>query len=204
MDDRELGLDAVCAELRRLPDVDSAAKARVLIAVAAERARDRESAERRRAWSLRLRWMSGGAALVAAALLGVVFLRPTATATAPPVASAPVSPSAATQLASSDAGALEMAAQPVQFVFSAPSAANVRVVGDFNGWDNSKSPMVRDASSGLWSTTLLIRPGRYVYAFVVDDSVWRRDPRAVAAKDADFGRPGSVLLVGRPPVEGVR
>jgi hypothetical protein len=28
--------------------------------------------------------------------------------------------------------------------------------------------------------------------------VWMRDPRTPAADDADFGRPGSVLLVGRP------
>jgi hypothetical protein len=58
--------------------------------------------------------------------------------------------------------------------------------------------MTRDPASGLWSETLALRPGRHVYAFVVDDSVWMRDPRTPAADDADFGRPGSVLLVGRP------
>jgi hypothetical protein len=58
--------------------------------------------------------------------------------------------------------------------------------------------MTRDQASGLWSQTLALRPGRHIYAFVVDDSVWMRDPRTPAASDADFGRPGSVLLVGRP------
>jgi hypothetical protein len=58
--------------------------------------------------------------------------------------------------------------------------------------------MVRDPATGIWSQTLALRPGRHVYAFVVDDSVWMRDPRTPAAPDVDFGRPGSVLLVGRP------
>jgi hypothetical protein len=37
-----------------------------------------------------------------------------------------------------------------------------------------------------------------VYAFVADDTVWLRDPRAPVVTDPDFGRPGSLLLVGRP------
>ncbi|MEO7456529.1 MAG: isoamylase early set domain-containing protein, partial [Gemmatimonadaceae bacterium] len=80
----------------------------------------------------------------------------------------------------------------------APTAGSVRVVGDFNAWDKERAPMLRDAQTGLWTVTLSLRPGRHVYAFVVDDSIWMRDPRSVAAPDADFGRPGSVLLVGRP------
>jgi len=36
------------------------------------------------------------------------------------------------------------------------------------------------------------------YAFIVDDSIWMRDPRMPQSRDADFGRPGSVLLVGQP------
>jgi hypothetical protein len=55
---------------------------------------------------------------------------------------------------------------------------------------------MRDSASGLWSISLALRPGRHVYAFLVDDTVWVQDPRAMEAPDADFGRPGSVLLVG--------
>jgi hypothetical protein len=58
--------------------------------------------------------------------------------------------------------------------------------------------MQRDEASGLWSVTVTVAPGRHVYAFLVDDSVLTRDPRAPVANDADFGRPGSVMLVGRP------
>jgi 1,4-alpha-glucan branching enzyme len=83
-------------------------------------------------------------------------------------------------------------------VFRAPEARGVSVVGDFNGWNARADAMTRDSASGLWSGTIMVRPGRHVYAFVVDDSVWARDPRTPEAADADFGRPGSVLLVGRP------
>src|SRR5262249_45574444 len=38
----------------------------------------------------------------------------------------------------------------VKFVFLAPQAAAVSLVGDFNGWDASKVPMVRTPNSGLW------------------------------------------------------
>ena len=77
-------------------------------------------------------------------------------------------------------------------------ARRVSVVGDFNSWDTDADAMSRDPATGLWSRTLALRPGRHVYAFVVDDSVWMRDPRSPAAEDKDFGRPGSVLLVGQP------
>jgi hypothetical protein len=87
------------------------------------------------------------------------------------------------------------AAVPVQFVLDATAAASVAVVGDFNDWNASASPMQRLPGSGVWTTTLLMSPGRHVYAFVVDDRTWTPDPRAPRAADSDFGKPGSVLLV---------
>jgi hypothetical protein len=209
MEDRDEVIERAVAQLRMLPDVHDDAKARVLIAVAAERERDRAGAASRQRWSRRMRWITSGAA-VAAALLAAVYLRTQPVAGTPDVASsthanAPVAPSApAAQLASGDAAALEMAAQPVQFVLRAPDAVTVHVVGDFNEWDKEQAAMVRDSASGLWSATLMVRPGRHVYAFVVNDSIWRRDPRAAAAPDADFGRPGSVLLVTRPALPATR
>jgi hypothetical protein len=37
-----------------------------------------------------------------------------------------------------------------------------------------------------------------VYAFVVNGERWLADPRAPQAADADFGRPGSVIIVQAP------
>ncbi|MFL5617650.1 MAG: isoamylase early set domain-containing protein [Gemmatimonadaceae bacterium] len=189
------------AALRPLPEVDPGQKARVLVAVAAERERARE---RRilvaRAWRL-----GGGAALVAAAgLVAAVWLRtprrvtavaPSARTVSAPAAGASDSAAVGARLA---ADAKMAGYRSVQVVLRVPAARHVSVVGDFNAWDADADAMSRDPVTGLWSHTLALRPGRHVYAFVVDDSVWMRDPRSPEAVDEDFGRPGSVLLVGQP------
>jgi hypothetical protein len=200
-DEHDETIDRIASVLRPLPQVDDAARARVLVAVAAERERAREEALRR---SLvrpggRTRWLVGVGGVAAAAIVGALLLR-APQATAPTTnAAAPAPAQADARLITHDAASeADVARESVQLVFRAPSASSVRVVGDFNAWDKERAPMTRDAESGLWSVTLSLRPGRHVYAFVVDDTVWMRDPRATAAPDADFGRPGSVLLVGRP------
>lgn len=184
----------IAAALRPLPEVDPASKARVLVAVAAERERARE----RRIRLARGARLGGGVAVLAAAgLIAAVWLRapagdearPAQTTTVSAPAAPPATPSAAASLA---------AFKSVQVVLRAPAAQRVSVVGDFNAWDAEADAMTRDPVTGLWSHTLALRPGRHVYAFVVDDSLWMRDPRSPAAADADFGRPGSVLLVGQP------
>ncbi len=226
VDDDDVLLERVLASLRPLPAVDDAAKARLLVAVAAERERDRERASRpaRPRWVVGAAGIAAAAAIVAAVTLGLMRRehapsREVAASTAPTSVGVSTSLSAgkaasshsaadgapaataapiAARLATADAADAATAPRPVELVLRAPAASSVRVVGDFNGWDKSRAPMTRDAASGLWSTTLSLRPGRHVYAFVVDDTLWMRDPRAPAAKDEDFGRPGSVLLVGRP------
>ncbi len=84
---------------------------------------------------------------------------------------------------------------PVQFVFEAGSARRVSLVGDFNAWSADSARMERAPDGGAWTVTVWMTPGRHVYAFVVDGERWVADPRAPAAPDADFGRPGSVIMV---------
>ena len=84
--------------------------------------------------------------------------------------------------------------RPIRFEFSAPSARQVSLVGDFNGWDPSATPLSRRGGSGTWSITLPLATGRHVYAFVVDGGL-RADPRAPRAPEDDFGSPNSVILV---------
>jgi len=207
-DETDETITRIAAALRELPVVDPAHKATVLVAVAAERERAREARLR-----AARRWRIAGSlgAAAAAALLLVVWRRSDVrvgrvaarVTVQPTTANAPASPSAAhaspaptTQLTASDAAGV--APLPVQLVLRAPAAHRVSVVGDFNGWDAHVNALTRDAASGLWSGTVALRPGRHVYAFIVDDSIWMRDPRMPQSRDADFGRPGSVLLVGQP------
>jgi len=202
---RDPAIERIAEALRPLPPVDESAKARVLVAIAAERARDGERTRTAMGRAARWRWL--GAGLAAAGVIVVFFMAAkrregavdavgAARVAAVPVTAAPVAPVAPVML-SADAGD-NVASVPVQLVLRAPSARHVAVVGDFTGWDDARVAMERDPASGLWSATVHVRPGRHVYAFVADDTVWLRDPRAPLATDPDFGRPGSLLLVGKP------
>ena len=87
---------------------------------------------------------------------------------------------------------------PVQFVLEAKRATSVSVVGDFNAWDGTATPLVRDSVSGVWSGLVKVRPGRHVYAFLVNGREWTLDPRAPRTKDSDYGTEQSVMIVGLP------
>ncbi len=82
-----------------------------------------------------------------------------------------------------------------QFVLVASEAQAVSLVGDFNDWSLSATPLVREDAMGVWSVSVPLLPGRYRYAYVVDGVLWRPDPEAPAAED-EFGRPNSVLTIG--------
>ncbi|MEP6492556.1 MAG: hypothetical protein ABJF01_07755 [bacterium] len=84
----------------------------------------------------------------------------------------------------------------VNFVFIAPQASKVSVVGDFNGWDATKTPLVRAANSGRWTVTLPLTAGRHLYSYVVDGN-WSMDPNAPLAPDDGFGHSSSVKIVSR-------
>ena len=88
----------------------------------------------------------------------------------------------------------------VKFVFFAPKAQKVSLVGDFNDWDQSKTPMIRSAHGGLWSVAVPLSAGRHVYSFVVDGSSWSADPSAPFAPDDGFGHANSVKIVARGSV----
>jgi len=92
--------------------------------------------------------------------------------------------------------AVEPALRGFQFVLVEPHAANVSLVGDFNDWDATRTPMHRTPGDGLWSAVVPLEPGRYRYAFLIDGRLWVADPTAPTTRDDDFGAPSSVLTVG--------
>jgi hypothetical protein len=198
-------------ELRQLPVVEPDAVQRVVGAAAAARlapAEDEPMLPRRRA-RLPGVWMLAGVA-AAAAFAGfmlrdawsigankraAVTVASTATAVQTPVAAG----APATLRAVGDAAA-EALPIPQQFVLHNGSAHRVAVVGDFNRWNPQSAVMERSANSDEWSVTIPILPGRHMYGFMVDDTMFvlNPDPRVARARDADLGVDGSVVIVGRP------
>lgn len=169
--------------VRLAPDLD----ARIMAAVAAEAAHSAEVGEpiplmqRLRRRTIRLSPLAAtgmAAAIAAVALVGSMMLGPRWFTAPEP--------------------ALSLAGEAVhvqQFVLVAPGAQSVTVVGDFNDWSLSATPLERAAGDGVWWVTVPLTPGRYRYAFVVDGATWQGDPDAPAADD-EFGRPSSVVNVG--------
>jgi hypothetical protein len=182
-------------ELQRLPAVADDAVANVVSAAAAARllppADEPVFPAPQRGWG-RIA-LAGG--LVAAAAFAGFIIR--GTVTAPPGSPARV---ATTTAIAPVAYSTESAVVPIieQFVFKAPTARRVAVIGDFNRWDPSVAPMARSSDGELWSRSIPIMPGRHTYAFMVDDSILVLDPRAPKTRDPDLGAEGSVRIVGRP------
>jgi hypothetical protein len=83
----------------------------------------------------------------------------------------------------------------VRFDLTLPAGAEgVALVGDFNGWDERATPMLRPQGNGAWSAQVELPPGRHVYAFVVDGQRWLVDPLAPQVPDAGFGPANAVVI----------
>ncbi|MFZ2447366.1 MAG: glycogen-binding domain-containing protein [Syntrophobacteraceae bacterium] len=80
---------------------------------------------------------------------------------------------------------------PVTFVHNDIRARKVCIAGDFNGWLCDSNYMT--AKDGVWSTTLVLAPGRYRYHFMVDGKKVL-DPGAASESDG-FGGGNAVLVV---------
>lgn len=87
---------------------------------------------------------------------------------------------------------------PVAMGVELANAKTVSVVGDFNGWDPSVTPMQRVGKDGPWSATVLAKPGRHTYVFMVDGTTLVADPRAPRVKSSDFDGDASVMMVRTP------
>ncbi len=81
--------------------------------------------------------------------------------------------------------------------FRDPSAGDVRIAGDFNGWIPDKgvrSVIDSERGSRVWTKVLQLPPGTYQYRYVVDGE-WREDPSNAHTSPGPSGRINSVLVV---------
>lgn len=66
--------------------------------------------------------------------------------------------------------------RPTNFVFFAPQAQHVSIIGDFNNWSPNANPMKRQPDGG-WTGQVALNHGHHHYVFLVD-GVRTLDPRA--------------------------
>ena len=196
-------LERVIDELRELPSADEARVKRIVAAAqAAGAGRDDDTdedvidiaaARRSRFGGRRMPYAWAAGMALAAGLGG--FMIGGAGGSSSPVSDIATVPSAAeAPVVVVDAVPSELAPRVMQFVLKAPNANRVSLVGDFNGWDATMTPLVRDPS-GMWSATIALAPGRHEYAFMIDSTL-ALDPRAPESVDPELGTKTSVVLVG--------
>jgi hypothetical protein len=185
-------------ELRRLPALDASAVRRIADAAAAARLTPADDplmvpSPPRPRW-----WLTIGLA-AAAAVIGfvahdLVSLDRAASIEIGRVQTPAVAPAPVRTVASTST---DLALVPQPFVLEHPTAKRVYVVGDFNDWNPTATPMTR-AEGGLWSAMVPLLPGRHIYGFMVNDSLFTLDPRTPKVRDRDFGTDASVVMVGQP------
>jgi 1,4-alpha-glucan branching enzyme len=84
----------------------------------------------------------------------------------------------------------------VHFEYVDSHADSVCVAGTFNGWHPSANPM-KAVVHGHWRSDLVLQPGTYEYALVVDGR-WKPDPQCGEKVENAFGGINSVLRVPVP------
>lgn len=83
----------------------------------------------------------------------------------------------------------------VVFTWKDSSAKFVFVVGDFNEWNTTATPLQKD-SSGLWTTPVSLKEGDHSYKFLVDGD-WKLDPINPKQADDGTGIVNSILTVAK-------
>ncbi len=75
----------------------------------------------------------------------------------------------------------------------APDATSIHLVGDFNGWNISRDPLVQ-VGKGWWEIRLDLEPGVYQYKLVVDGA-WVLPAEAERTVSDGFGGENAVLQI---------
>ncbi len=83
--------------------------------------------------------------------------------------------------------------KPINFVCIAPTAQQVSLTGDFNGWDPSAHPMQRQPD-GSWLVQVTMHHGHHHYLFLIDGRA-ALDPRAQGIARNPKGERVSLMAV---------
>ncbi len=81
----------------------------------------------------------------------------------------------------------------IEFLFYAPQANEVLLLGDFNQWNGKKHNM-KKKDDGAWKKTLKLAPGTYEYKYLVDGN-WQEDASNHQVRQNSFGTYNNVMTV---------
>ncbi len=84
-------------------------------------------------------------------------------------------------------------AADVQFVFYAPGAQQVELVGDFTDWQAGRILLEGPDAAGRWTARVALSEGRHEYIFLVDGRSWHTDPLAKVRRPDGFGNLNAVM-----------
>jgi 1,4-alpha-glucan branching enzyme len=84
----------------------------------------------------------------------------------------------------------------IVFAVECPWASTVEVVGAFEGWHEQRHSMRLD-DDGLWRIRLDLKPGEYLFRYLVDGRLWALDAEAHGIRQALGGN--RMSRVWRPP-----
>jgi hypothetical protein len=144
----------IAREAQRPVVTDSAARERIMQAVRSEPAPQRRSRVWQRVLEPRAFRLSPiTTTLLAAGLVGIGVI------SGKVVNNRDVQPSVGEAKPPAVVQQLPVSDTVVKFVFVAPRASQVSVVGDFNGWNASTTPMVRTPNDSVWTVTLPLTTG---------------------------------------------
>lgn len=82
------------------------------------------------------------------------------------------------------------------FQITLPEAESVALVGDFNGWSDSATPMKKN-KTGVWKVDLALEEGEYQFRYLVNQSEWYNDEDVPVVPNI-FGSENSVVTVSFP------
>ncbi len=184
-------LKNIIAALKKPLHLDETFELRVMSAVHAEALAKIDAghakAQEEHWWSRRytLRFTALGGLAAAASIAAVIALAATAGTRS--------SPSSQSSLSQHSEFSI-----PVHFVLVNNSAKQVYLVGDFNDWSKTKTPLTKTVNRSAWTVSVPLQAGKHEYAFIVDDENgehWVADPLSTKVED-EFGTESSIVRVG--------
>jgi 1,4-alpha-glucan branching enzyme len=84
-------------------------------------------------------------------------------------------------------------AKPINFICLAPDASEVFLIGDFNDWHPTSTPMKRHVD-GSWMAQVPLHHGHHHYQFLIDGRT-HLDPRAQGTARNERNEKVSLLAV---------